>query len=322
MWPPPSYGRIPAVPKRPPLPRTCRPAQPPFPANPNCSPSPNPIIRPLLIPPFGPLATGEKQFRQPPAHPLPTAVPQPVGAPLVGALRGPKRCKAVLRSPSWKKGIKMFFAALRGQKVFFVVLSGPSWKKGVPPSPPRIKSCPSRPFADKRFSSWSLVALRGKKVFLPALRGSKSCPSRPFADKRFSSWSLVALRGKKVFLPALRGSKSCPSRPFADKRFSSWSLVALRGQKVFFAFLRDPSRTKKGVSRNPSRIDQALISQFPTQPNVNQPYPLPLPFPYPLPLPVPTNPFPTQRLYSILTCRRKSGPSKTAAPSVSPQTQN
>ena len=176
-----------------------------------------------------------------------------------------------------------------------MVLSGPSWKKGVPPSPPRIQEL-------------SFAALRGQKVFFVVLSGPswkkgvppsppriKSCPSRPFADKRFSSWSLVALRGKKVFLPALRGSKSCPSRPFADK---------------------------KGVSRNPSRIDQALISQFPTQPNVNQPYPLPLPFPYPLPLPVPTNPFPTQCLYSILTYRRKSGPSKTAAPSVSPQTQN
>ena len=134
--------------------------------------------------------------------------------------------------------------------------------------------------------------------------------------------------------------KGVPSQPFADQKLS---FAALRGQKVFFVVLSGPSRTKgflrvpsrpfadkKGVSRNPSRIDQALISQFPTQPNVNQPYPLPLPFPYPLPLPfpyplplpVPTNPFPTQRLYSILTYRRKSGLSKTAAPSVSPQTQN
>ena len=137
----------------------------------------------------------------------------------------------------------------------------------------------------------------------------------------------AALRGQKVFFVVLSGPSWKKGVPPSPPRIKKLSFAALRGQKVFFVVLSGPSRTKgflrvpsrpfadkKGVSRNPSRIDQALISQFPTQPNVNQPYPLPLP--------VPTNPFPIQCLYSILTYRRKSGLSKTAAPSVSPQTQN
>ena len=69
-------------------------------------------------------------------------------------------------------------------KIFFVALRGPSWKKrGVlrgPPRPPRIKRvqgvlrAPSRTDQNmplQRFSSWSFVALRGKKeVFSAALR--------------------------------------------------------------------------------------------------------------------------------------------------------
>ena len=128
------------------------------------------------------------------------------------------------------------------------VLCGPSW----------TKRCPSRPFADKRFSSWSFVVLRGPSWSFAALRG----PSRPFADKRFSSWSFAVLRGPSRSFAVLRG----PSRSFAALRGPSrikgflrgpsWSFAALRGQKrcssgSFVALRRQLNSYKKSPPCRP-----------------------------------------------------------------------
>ena len=150
-------------------------------------------------------------------------LPESVGAPLVGALRGllwrpnldaialfslPLRAplldkKGFLRAPSCPSAAlrgqkKVLFAPLRGQKkVFFVVLRGPSWTKKVFFAPLRAPS-------------------RTKKVFSVPLRGP------PWTKKGFLR---APSRTKKVFSVPLRGP------PWTKKRFSSRPFAPLRGQK-------------------------------------------------------------------------------------------
>ena len=181
-------------------------------------------------------------------------LPESVGAPLVGALRGllwrpnldaialfslPLRPFAPLRAadPSRPSGQKVlplpFSAALRGQKV--LPLPFPPWTKGVAVA---VLRAPPRPSVDKRCcrcrSPCPSAALRGQKV-LPL-------PFSAPPPLRGPPWT------KGVAVAVLRA----PPRPSVDKRCcrcrSPCPSAALRGQKVlplpFSVPLRGPPWTK------------------------------------------------------------------------------
>ena len=229
-------------------------------------------------------------------------LPESVGAPLVGALRG------LLWRPNLD-AIALFSLPLRApsrtKKGFLRAPSRPfADKKGVLPAP----SCP---FVDKmvlRCSPCPSAALRGQKVLpLPysvPLRGPPwtkgvavavlRVPPRPSVDKRCcrcrSPRPSAALRGQKVlplpFSASLRGPPwtkgvavavlRAPPRPSVDKRCcrcrTPCPSAALRGQKVlplpFSVPLRGPPWTKGvavAVLRAPPRpsVDKKRFSSRP-----------------------------------------------------------
>ena len=159
-------------------------------------------------------------------------LPESVGAPLVGTLRG------LLWRPNLD-AIALFSLPLRApsrtKKVFSVPLRGPPWTKGVAVA---VLRAPPRPSVDKRCCRCRFSApLRGppwtKGVAVAvsprpsaALRGQKVLPLPFSAPLRGPPWT------KGVAVAVLRP----PPRPSVDKRCcrcrSPPPSAALRGQKV------------------------------------------------------------------------------------------